>query len=239
MPSLEQLLVDEGLAADLKEARALIMAGQVLSGDTLLERPSERFEAGTPLRVRGRKAYASRGGAKLAAGLDAAGIPVEGLRCLDLGASTGGFTDALLQRGAASVLAVEQGYNQLEWRLRQDPRVESREQTDALSLTPDSCGAPFGFACADISFVSAKPFLPLIKRLLAPGGAWMLLVKPQFEAAPLELDEGGIVRDDAVRRRVLDELRQAAAQAGLQPEGSLESPLPGAKGNREWLLWGH
>lgn len=238
MPPLDALLVDQGLAADLKEARALVMAGQVLSGDTLLERPAQELAAGTPLRVRGRKPYASRAGEKLVAGLDAAGLDVRGLRCLDLGASTGGFTDALLQRGAASVLAVEQGFNQLEWRLRQDPRVESREKTDALSLTPANAGT-FGFACADISFVSAKPFLGIFKTLLSPGGAWVLLVKPQFEAGVGELDEGGIVRDEAVQTRVLVELKQAAEIAGLQVQGSLESPLQGAKGNREWLLWGH
>jgi 23S rRNA (cytidine1920-2'-O)/16S rRNA (cytidine1409-2'-O)-methyltransferase len=238
MPRLDQVLVERGLAADLKEARALVMAGQVLSGDTLLERPAASVPAQLPLRVRGRKAFASRAGEKLAAALDASGLPVEGRSCLDLGASTGGFTDALLKRGAKRVIAVELGTQQLAWSLRQDPRVDSREKTDALALSLGDLDGPAGFACADLSFTSAKPFLPVLARLLAPGAGWVLLVKPQFEARLGEIGPGGIVRDDAVRERVLEELRQAAVTAGLLPLGSLPSPLPGAKGNREWLLWG-
>lgn len=229
--------MDRGLAADLKEARALVMAGQVLSGDTLLERAAAQVGLGAPLRVRGRRPYASRGGEKLAAGLDAAGLDVAGLACLDLGACSGGFTDVLLKRGASRVVAVELGQGQLDQRLRRDPRVDSRERTDALGLSPSDLGGPVGFACGDISFASARPFWPLLRRLLAPGAAWVWLVKPQYEAAADER-EGGVVRDEAVRLRVLEEQRQAALGAGLRPLGHLESPLAGAKGNREWLLWG-
>lgn len=238
MPRLDQLLVDRGLAVDLKEARALVLAGQVLSGDTLLEQAAVKLAAELPLRVRGRKPYASRAGIKLAAALDASGLTVEGRSCLDLGASTGGFTDVLLQRGAKKVIAVEQGHNQLAWALRQDPRVDSRERTDALALNLQDLDGPAGFGCADISFVSAKPFLALLYRLLASGAGWVLLVKPQFEAGHGEVESGGIVRDEAVRRRVLAELSTAASEAGLQVQGSQPSPLPGAKGNQEWLLWG-
>jgi len=191
-----------------------------------------------PLRVRGRKAFASRAGAKLEAGLEAAGFDVQGLRCLDLGASTGGFTHCLLKRGAARVIAVEAGYNQLAWELRQDPRVDSREQTDALTLTPDNLGGPLDFACADLSFTSCRPFFPLLARVLAAGAAWVVLVKPQFEALPAEVEPGGIVRDEGLRRRLLQQAREAAAEAGLKPLGDRDSPLAGAKGNREWLLWG-
>jgi 23S rRNA (cytidine1920-2'-O)/16S rRNA (cytidine1409-2'-O)-methyltransferase len=238
MPRLDQTLVDRGLAADLKEARAFVLAGKVLSGDTLLEDASAKIGAEAPLRLRGVKAQVSRAGAKLAAALEASGLPVEGRRCLDLGASTGGFTDLLLQRGASHVIAVEKGTQQLDQKLRRDPRVDSREKTDAMTLTPEALGGPIGFACADLSFTSAKPFLPLLARLLPVGAGWVILVKPQFEAAADEVEKGGIVRDDGVRERVLAELEDAAAAAGLRPQGHLESPLPGAKGNREWLLWG-
>jgi 23S rRNA (cytidine1920-2'-O)/16S rRNA (cytidine1409-2'-O)-methyltransferase len=238
MSRLDQALVDRGMAADLKEARALVLAGKVLSGDTLLQQPAAKLAEDAPLRLRGVKAQVSRAGAKLAAALDASGLPIEGRRCLDLGASTGGFTDLLLQRGALHVIAVEKGSQQLDWKLRQDPRVDSRERTDALALQAEDLGAPIGFACADLSFTSTKPFLPLLARLLPVGAGWVILVKPQFEAGLAEVGAGGIVRDDEVRARVLAELEAAARAAGLQPHGHLESPVPGAKGNREWLLWG-
>jgi 23S rRNA (cytidine1920-2'-O)/16S rRNA (cytidine1409-2'-O)-methyltransferase len=238
MPRLDEVLVARGLAADLKEARALILAGRVLSGDTLLERAAAAVPVDLPLRVRGRKRYASRGGVKLEAALEASGLDVAGGYCLDLGASTGGFTDVLLKRGAARVVAVEKGSRQLDWRLRQDPRVDCRERTDALELRPEDLERPAAFACADLSFTSAKPLLPVLARLLEPGAGWVLLVKPQFEAAAGEVAPGGVVEDVAVRLRVLAELEAEAVRAGLRPQGSMESPLPGAKGNREWLLWG-
>jgi 23S rRNA (cytidine1920-2'-O)/16S rRNA (cytidine1409-2'-O)-methyltransferase len=238
MPRLDEMLVERGLAADLKEARALVLAGQVLMGDTLLDQSAAKLAADLPLRVRGRKAYASRAGEKLAAALDASGLPVAGRTCLDLGASTGGFTDVLLKRGAKKVVAVEKGTHQLAWALRQDPRVESREKTDALKLSPQDLDGPVGFACADLSFTSAKPFLPLLHRLLAPGAGWVLLVKPQFEARAGELEAGGILRDPVLRARILAEMAAAAAESGLRVQGSCESPVAGAKGNQEWLLWG-
>lgn len=235
---LDALLVERGLAEDLKQAAALVLAGQVLSGDTLLQKPGDKVDPAAPLRVRGRKAFASRAGAKLEAGLMAAGLDVAGLACLDLGASTGGFTDCLLRRGAASVMAVEKGHGQLAWALSRDPRVDSRERCDALELRPEDLAAAPGLICADLSFTSCKPFFPVIRRLLAPGGAWMVLVKPQFEASAGEVGAGGVVRDLGVRQRALEGARQAAHAAGLAPQGHLESPVAGAKGNREWLLWG-
>lgn len=235
---LDELLVEHGLAEDLKQAAALLLAGQVLSGDTLLEKPGQQVDPATPLRVRGRKAFASRAGGKLEAGMTAAGISVDGLDCLDLGASTGGFTDCLLQRGAARVLAVEKGHGQLAWALSQDPRVESREHCDALELQASDLPWAPAFICADLSFTSCKPFFAVIRRLLAPGGAWMVLVKPQFEAPLADIEPGGVVRDDGARQRALEGAREAAQAAGLAPGGHLESPVAGAKGNREWLLWG-
>jgi 23S rRNA (cytidine1920-2'-O)/16S rRNA (cytidine1409-2'-O)-methyltransferase len=235
---LDALLVERGLAADLKEAQALVLAGQVLQGDTLLSLPAQLFAPEAALRVRGRKDFVSRAGGKLEAALQQSGISVEGLACLDLGASTGGFTDCLLKRGAAKVYAVDSGYHQLDYRLTQDPRVVSWESKDGLTLKPSDFESAPAFACADLSFMSLKPMLPVIAGLLAPGGRWVLLVKPQFEAAPGQVGEGGIVTDDEVRRRTLDEVESAAIAAALRPQGSLASPVLGTKGNREWLLWG-
>ena len=234
---LDERILELGLAADTRAAQALVLAGQVLSGDTLLDKPGLKVTPDLGLRLRGQKAFASRAGAKLEAGLEAAGFKVEGLRCLDLGASTGGFTHCLLKRGAAKVIAVEAGFNQLDWALRQDPRVDSREGCDALGLSPAALGGPVDFACADLSFAKSGPFFPLLASLLAPGAAWVFLVKPQFEVGAADL-ERGIVRDLDARQRALAGAWAAAQASGLGPLGHLESPLAGAKGNHEWLLWG-
>jgi 23S rRNA (cytidine1920-2'-O)/16S rRNA (cytidine1409-2'-O)-methyltransferase len=235
---LDEALVARGLARDLKEARALILAGQVLSGDTLLESPAVRILPEASLRLRGVKLFASRAGAKLEAALDAGSLDVRGRLCLDLGASTGGFTDCLLQRGAARVVAVDVGHNQLAWSLRSDPRVLSLEGLDYRAFDPAPYGVP-GFACADLSFTSVQPLFPLLARWLEPGrGAWAVLVKPQFEASVGEVSPGGLVRDSLVRERILAEASRWAEEAGLSVSGSLLSPVPGAKGNREWLLFG-
>jgi 23S rRNA (cytidine1920-2'-O)/16S rRNA (cytidine1409-2'-O)-methyltransferase len=235
---LDALLVARGLASDLKEARALVLAGKVLSGDTLLTQASALVPEDGALRVRGRKVFASRAGLKLEAALDQGKIDVAGLNCLDLGASTGGFTDCLLRRGAAKVLSVDVGSNQLAWELRQDPRVLSRENTDYRSLREGDLPQPLGFACADLAFTSVKPVFACLARWLLPGASWAVLVKPQFEVHPSELGPRGVLRDEALRRRTLDEAISAAKTAGLDCGGHLESPLAGAKGNREWLLWG-
>jgi len=237
-PRLDALLVARGLASDLKEARALVLASQVLSGDTLLGRASEPMREDMPLRVRGRKVFASRAGLKLEAALDQGAINVAGLQCLDLGASTGGFTDCLLRRGAARVLSVDVGSKQLAWKLRSDPRVLSREGTDYRSLREGDLPQPLGFACADLAFTSVKPVFACLARWLHPGGSWAVLVKPQFEVHPSELGPRGVLGDEALRRRVLDEAILAAKTADLLIGGHLESPVAGAKGNREWLLWG-
>lgn len=235
---LDALLVARGLAVDLKEARALVLAGQVLSGDTLLNGPSEVQDSLRVLRVRRRKVFASRGGLKLDAALTLGGISVVGLQCLDLGASTGGFTDCLLRRGARSVLSVDVGHHQLAWGLRSDPRVTSREGMDYRDLEDADLPRPLGFACADLAFTTVKPVFSCLARWLAPEGFWVVLVKPQFEVAQSELEPKGIVRDRCVRERVLVECVLAASTAGLAVSGHGESPLTGARGNREWLLWG-
>jgi len=235
---LDALLAGRGLAADLKEARALVLAGQVLSGDTLLSASAALVDADVPLRVRGRKTFASRAGLKLEAALESGGISVAGLQCLDLGSSTGGFTDCLLRRGALSVLSVDVGTNQLAWELRRDVRVLSREGTDYRDLKDGDLPRPLGFACADLAFTSVKPVFACLRRWLAEDASWAVLVKPQFEVQTTELGPRGVVRDDGLRRRVLDESFCAALAAGLAPRGHCESPVAGAKGNREWLLWG-
>ncbi len=237
-PRLDDVLVGRGLARDAREARALLLAGRVLSGDTLLQAPASRVDPALPLRVRGLKTYASRAGAKLEAGLEGGAISVEGLRCLDLGASAGGFTDCLLRRGAREVLAVDVGRNQIDYRLRTDARVRVLEGTDYRSLALADLGAPLGFACADLSFTSVLPAFPRLKAWLDPGAPWVVLVKPQFECPPEFVGPGGVVRDAGARREALSRAEAAAAAAGMGALGSVESPLPGAKGNREWLLWG-
>lgn len=235
---LDALLVARGMAKDLKEAQALVLAGQVLSGDTLLSLSAKALPADKPLRVRGRKAFASRGGDKLEAALAASGIDVSGLVCLDLGSSTGGFTHCLLERKAAKVYAVEKGHHQLAYALTQDPRVISWENKDALELAVSDFAEPLQFACADISFMGLKLFLPLVAKLLPMGANWVFLVKPQFELPASKVGQGGIVRSDELRQEALDLVRKGAVDAGLKPLDSMACPISGAKGNREWLVWG-
>jgi 23S rRNA (cytidine1920-2'-O)/16S rRNA (cytidine1409-2'-O)-methyltransferase len=173
---------------------------------------------------------------KLEAALDAFAVDPSGGRWLDVGASTGGFTDCLLQRGARRVVAVDVGHNQLDYRVRTDPRVEAREGVNARYLTPADFGAPFDGAVIDVSFISLRLILPAVAPLVAPGGHVVALVKPQFEVGRGEVGKGGIVRDDAKRRRVVDEITQFACALGLAPVGAIESPIEGAEGNREFLL---
>ena len=236
---LDEQLVMRGLAKDRKEAQALVLAGQVLSGDTLLSEPAKQLTVGLTLRIRGRKPFASRAGEKLEAGLQASRFDVKGKVCLDLGSSTGGFTHCLLLRDAAKVYAVEKGHHQLAYALTQDPRVISWEGRDALDLKKTDFAEPLGFACGDISFMSLQPFLPVVAAILPQGTPWVFLVKPQFELSPSKVGQGGIVRNDELRQEALEQVKKAALAAGLIAEGSMASPVAGAKGNREWLLWGH
>jgi 23S rRNA (cytidine1920-2'-O)/16S rRNA (cytidine1409-2'-O)-methyltransferase len=237
---LDTLLVERGLAASRERARALILAGQVRVDG----RPSAK--AGTPIDVEAAVAvlvpdhpFVGRGGLKLDHALDVFGITVEGRVALDIGASTGGFTDVLLRRGAARVLALDVGHGQLDWRLRSDPRVIVFEKTNARMLTPDALPADaraFDLVTIDVSFISLRHILPVVPPLLAPGGAVVALVKPQFEAGRAEVGAGGIVRDEAVHARVLDEIVGHALALGLTRAGVSESPITGMEGNREFLL---
>jgi len=180
--------------------------------------------------------WVSRGGVKLAAALDAFGIDPAGRVCLDVGASTGGFTDCLLQRGAARVYAVDVGHGQLDARLRADPRVVVREKVNARSLSRAEVLEPVSLAAVDVSFISLRLVLPAVAALVEPGGAIVALVKPQFEAGRREVPRGGVVRDEEVRRRVVEEVAAAGRALGLEVAGSIPSPIRGARGNEEFLL---
>ena len=232
---LDKLLVSRGLAESREQAQRLIMAGLVLVNDRPSTKPGHKIPTDAEIRVKERPPYVSRGGHKLAAGLDAFGVDPAGWVCADLGASTGGFTDVLLQRGAARVYAVDVGYGQLHWRLRNDPRVVVMERTNARYL--QSLPEPVQLAVIDASFISLRLLLPAAQRVLAPGGQIIALIKPQFEAGRERVGKGGVVRDERVHRQVLREVVAWAAAHDLGPQGLLPSPIRGPKGNREFLLW--
>jgi 23S rRNA (cytidine1920-2'-O)/16S rRNA (cytidine1409-2'-O)-methyltransferase len=238
---IDRLLVERGLAPSRTRAQALVMAGLVLVGDQRVEKPSETFAPDAPLRVRGADdpaaRYVGRGGLKLEAALDAFRIDAAGLVCIDVGASTGGFTDCLLQRGAARVVCVDVGHNQLDYRLRTDPRVEVREGTNARRLAPEDFAERFDLAVMDVSFISATKVLPAVASLIKEAGRVVVLVKPQFEVGKGEVGKGGIVKDETKRARVVEEVNGAAEALGLKVRGVIDSPILGAEGNKEFLAF--
>jgi 23S rRNA (cytidine1920-2'-O)/16S rRNA (cytidine1409-2'-O)-methyltransferase len=226
---LDVLLVERGLAESRAQAQALVMAGLVRGHS----KAGEQVDEASALQVEAPAPYVSRGGHKLANALDSFGVDPRGLDCLDVGASTGGFTDVLLQRGAARVIALDVGYGQLHQRLREDPRVTVLERTNARELRE----LPFEpeLVVCDVSFISIRLVLPPALRLAAPGWQALVLVKPQFEAGRAEVPKG-VVRDPEVRRRVLREVAVASREWGGQILGVVDSGLPGPKGNREFFL---
>jgi 23S rRNA (cytidine1920-2'-O)/16S rRNA (cytidine1409-2'-O)-methyltransferase len=229
---LDVLLVERGLAESRSQAQALVLAGRV-RGHT---KAGERVDAGAELDVVPGARFVSRGGEKLAAALEAFGVDVVGEDCLDIGASTGGFTDCLLQGGAARVIALDVGYGQLHPKLRDDPRVTALERTNVRSL---SCAdLPFRptFVVCDVSFIGLAKALPPALACAAPGWRALVLVKPQFEAGPADVGKGGVVRDPVVQRRVVDEVVARAPEWGARALGVAESPLRGPKGNREFFV---
>ena len=227
---LDLLLVERGLAESRAQAQALVLAGLVLGH----EKPGEQVDEAAELELKSRPPFVSRGGEKLAHALDAFAIDPAGLDCLDVGASTGGFADVLLQRGAARVIAVDVGYGQLHERLRADPRVTVLERTNARALI-ELPFAPQLVVC-DVSFISVRVALPPALALAAPGWQAVVLVKPQFEAGRGDVGKGGVVRDDAVRARVVREVAEAALDWGASTIAVVDSGLPGPKGNRELFL---
>ena len=235
---LDEELARRGLFSSRDEAMRAIMAGDVSTTDRRLTSPGEQVREDTYLYVRGQKSYVGRGGLKLERALEAFAIDPTGMRCLDVGCSTGGFTDCLLKHGAASVVSVDVGYAQFDWGLREDPRVELHERTNIVDLPgPDNEGT-IDLAVCDVSFTSVTVVLPAVMRMLADDGSFVTLVKPQFEAARDEVGEGGIVRDPAVRLAALEKVANAFSEAGLNLAACCPSPISGHKGNTEFLLMG-
>jgi 23S rRNA (cytidine1920-2'-O)/16S rRNA (cytidine1409-2'-O)-methyltransferase len=235
---LDVALVERGLAETRAAAQRLVMAGLVFSGDKRLEKPGQNIAGDTQLEVRGQPhPYVSRGGLKLERALDHFSIPVTGRVALDVGASTGGFTDCLLQRGAAKVYAVDVGTNQLAWRLRSDPRVVSMEKTNIRDVTRVQIPEPIDLIVCDASFIGLRTALPAALALAAPGGHLVALIKPQFEVGKGRVGKGGIVRDPELHREVCDTISAwLAEQPGWQVRGVIESPITGAEGNKEFLI---
>jgi len=237
---IDLLLVERGLAESRAKAQALVLAGAVVVGEARVDKPGTLVDPAAPIRLKEDAAprkYVSRGALKLEGALAAFPVDPAGKVCADLGASTGGFTDLLLQRGAARVFAVDVGYGQLHPRLRSDPRVVVRERENARHLTAGTLGGPVDLVVGDLSFISLRLVLPTVVDLLRPGADALLLVKPQFEVGKGEVGKGGVVRDEAKRRAALAGVEEAARALGLEPRGHAESPLEGPAGNREWLLW--
>ena len=235
---LDQLLVDRGLAESREKARALILAGSVSVEGQKSDKPGHSFPANCRIEIAARMPFVSRGGIKLAAALENFQIRVDGLVCLDVGASTGGFTDCLLQRGAAQVWAVDVGHGQLDWKLRNDPRVVVREEVNARHLRPEDFPDRFSLAVCDVSFISATLLLPAIAALLEEHGEMVVLVKPQFEVGKDQVGKGGIVRDPELHQHACDRVRASVEALGFRAD-VMESPILGAEGNREFLLYAH
>ncbi|MCI8468469.1 MAG: TlyA family RNA methyltransferase [Eggerthellaceae bacterium] len=232
---LDELLVARGDFVDAGEVLRAVMAREVRVDDVYVSSAAIKVRPDADVFLRGRRAYVSRGGHKLRGALDAFAQDVTGLRCLDIGSSTGGFTDCLLQGGAAEVAAVDVNYGQLAWKLRQDGRVRVFERTNIREADPAALGAPFDIVVIDVSFIGLAPLAPVIAALCAPGSVLMALVKPQFESRHDETDHG-IVRDEAVRLRTVDEVRAALGEEGFDVTGVIESPIRGADGNVEYLV---
>jgi 23S rRNA (cytidine1920-2'-O)/16S rRNA (cytidine1409-2'-O)-methyltransferase len=234
---LDQLLLQRGLAQSRSQAQARILAGDVLVGGHPVTKAGAAVPEDAELRLRGdAPPFVSRGGLKLAGGLDAFGLDPAGRTCFDAGASTGGFTDCLLQRRAAKVYAVDVGTNQLHWKLRSDSRVVSLEQTNLRLWEPARIPERCSLLVADLSFISLRLAIPPLLPSLEPGADAVLLVKPQFEAGPAEVGKGGIVRDPAVRRRVCETLWAFFAGTDLRPQALVPSPILGGEGNVEFLM---
>ncbi len=235
---IDKLLIDEGFAESRTKAQAMIMAGVVLVDEKRVDKPSETFPPGSLIRVKDsgpESRYVSRAGLKLESALDHFRISPEGYSCLDVGSSTGGFTDCLLQHGADSVMAIDVGTNQLAWKLRNDPRVEVRENVNARSLQPADFNRAFDLIVMDVSFISATKILPNLIDLVREEGRIVVLIKPQFEVGRGEVGKGGIVRETKKHERVVKEVNAFAEGLGLSVIGTIESPITGAEGNIEFL----
>ncbi len=232
---LDVLIAERGLAESREMARRLIMAGDVTVNGGVMDKPGTRVAIDAQVTVRALPRFVSRGGDKLDAALAAFSIVVDGWLCADVGASTGGFTDCLLKRGAAKVYALDVGYGQLDYRLRRDPRVVVMERTNAryVEALPENPA----LAVIDASFISLRLLLPVVKRWLIPAGQVVALIKPQFEAGRSDVGKGGVVKDSAIHTSVLHEVLAAAESDGFVVRGLIRSPLKGPAGNIEFLVW--
>jgi 23S rRNA (cytidine1920-2'-O)/16S rRNA (cytidine1409-2'-O)-methyltransferase len=233
---IDRLLVDHGYFDSRERAQRSILAGHVLVEESVIDKPGTLVRSNAAVRVVAEEKYVGRGGYKLEAALDYFGINPTELVCLDVGASTGGFTDCLLQRGAGRVIAIDVGHNQLAWKIRSDERVDAREGVNARKLSPEMIGTRVQLATVDVSFISLTLVLPPMFSCVEEGGVVIALIKPQFELEPDEVGKGGIVRDEPARLRSVDKIHRFVVER-LQREwtGVIESPITGAKGNREFL----
>lgn len=235
---IDKLLLEGGFADSSTKAQAMVMAGLVLVDEKRVDKPSEVFDAKAKIRIKGESPetkYVSRGGLKLEKALIEFHIRPDGYICLDIGSSTGGFTECLIRHGAEKVIAVDSGTNQMVWSLRNDPRIEVRENTNAKYLKPEDFADRFDLAVMDVSFISVTKLLPVLPPLLADSGRVIVLIKPQFEVGRGEVGKGGIVRESEKHERVVFEVNQFAQRSEFQVRGVIESPILGAAGNREFL----
>ena len=234
----DTLLVARGLCDSREQGKRLILAGEVRSGDRIIDKPSTKLPLAAPLEVREKPRFVGRGGFKLEGALDAFAINPTGWVCLDVGASTGGFTDCLLQRGASRVHAIDVGTNQLVWKLRNDPRVISREQFNARNLTAEDLGEKVQLAVMDLSFISLTKVLPAVFGVLAEDGSVVCLIKPHFELRREDVAKGGIVKDPALHQQAIEKIRGfVTVQHARQWRGLIPSPITGMDGNQEFLAW--
>ncbi len=232
---LDILLTDKGLAESRSKARALIMAGKVRVNEEIVTKAGTQFSDAVKISVESGLPYVSRGGIKLAAALDAFALDVAGKTCADVGACTGGFTDVLLQKGARRIYAIDVGYGQLHWKLRQDKRVVILERTNARNL--QSLPELVNFVSIDVSFISLRLILPTVKRWLDKSGDIVALIKPQFEAGRKYVGKGGIVRDPSIHRQVLSDILNWSIENELAPLALIQSPISGSDGNVEFFVW--
>jgi len=236
---IDKLLAERGFANSRAKAQAMVMAGVVLVNERRVEKPSEMVPVDEKIRIKGEtpeSRYVGRGGLKLEAALHHFNIVPAGWVCLDVGSSTGGFTDCLLQHSAASVVALDVGTNQLAWKLRTDPRVEVRENTNARTLKPEDFETQFRLIVMDVSFISVTKLLATLRALLEPGGRMIVLIKPQFEVGKGEVGKGGIVREPEKHTAVVEKVNEYAESVGLELVGVIDSPILGAEGNKEFLV---
>lgn len=234
----DALLVSRGLCDSREQAKRLILAGEVRTGDRAVDKPSTKLALDAPLDIKEKPRFVGRGGLKIEAALDAFGIDPSGWVCIDVGASTGGFTDCLLQRGALRVHAVDVGTNQLVWKLRNDPRVIVKEQFNARHMVPEDIGERVRLAVMDLSFISLTKVLPAVFGVLDEQGSVVCLIKPQFELQREDISKGGIVRDPELHQQAIEKIRRFVTEEHrLEWRGLIASPITGTDGNQEFLAW--